>query len=236
MNGPKSYPNPVLHRWNLPGEIQKPSLYYRLMRRGCQIVATLLLQPRVFDRHNEPADGGVVYIANHQSFLDPILATMALRRPGNYMARESLFRNPLFRRLIESVNAFPIRRGQADIGALKEAMRRLRNGRQIVVFPEGTRTCDGRIGPFLPGVAVLSQRAADWTVPVLIDGAFEAWPRSRAYPGFGKVYVQYGKAIPRSEARKYKPAEFVSHVRETLIDMQTELRRRFGREKLIYDD
>ncbi len=205
------------------------------MRRGCQIVCSVLWQQRVFNRHYEPASGGVVYISNHQSFLDPILVTNTLRRPGNYMARETLFKNPYFRHLIESVNTFPIHRGRADMGAIKEAMRRLKQNRTIVIFPEGTRTRDGRIGEFLPGMAVLSQRAAQWTVPVLIDGAFEVWPRTQLLPSPGQIFVRYGRPIHRDQARKYSPREFAEHVRRELIAMQTDLRRRMGRKELKYD-
>ena len=232
-----SFPNPALYHRPFIDTIQAPSPYYRVMRRGCQIAMTLLWKTRIFGREYEPADGGVIYISNHQSFLDPILATMALRRPGNYMARDSLFRNPLFSRLITSVNAMPIRRAAADTSALKEAMRRLKGGRSLVVFPEGTRTRKGCIGPFLPGVAMLAQRAAAWTVPVLIDGAFENWPRSRPLPGREfDMLVQYGEPIPQADAKKLKPQPFVDLVRERLIAMQHDVRRRAGRTPFVYDE
>jgi 1-acyl-sn-glycerol-3-phosphate acyltransferase len=234
MTNHRSHPNPDLHGWNLGTDIQQPGLYYRIMRRGCHALCTALWNTRVYNRHVEPPTGGVVYVSNHQSFLDPILATMALRRPGNYMARDSLFRNPLFRKLIDSLNAFPIRRGSADLAALKEAMRRLKGGRTIVIFPEGTRTRDGTIGSFLPGVAMLSQRAAEWTVPVVIDGAFDAWPRSQALPRPARVVVQYGQPVHRNDARKRDAQEFVDSLRREMIDIQTDIRRRLGRDELHY--
>jgi len=244
-----SYPNPLLRSWRLSGgAVQQPNLWYRLLRPVCQVTFTAIWQVRVFNRHYEPADGGVVYISNHQSFLDPMLVSMALRRPMNYMARDSLFRFPLFRQLITSLNAFPVRRGTADLAALKEAMRRIkgvarrdaprlgaRAGGQVAVFAEATRTRDGRIGPMLPGVAVLSQRAADWTVPVVIDGAFEAWPRTSALPLPGSIAVQFAPPISQAQARAMAPEQFVEHVRRILIDMQADLRRRTGRPPLRYD-
>jgi 1-acyl-sn-glycerol-3-phosphate acyltransferase len=235
MSEYRSHPNSHLRRWRFDDDVQNCSLYYRIMRAGCQAGGGAFFHQRVYNRHFEPADGGVVYIANHQSFFDPILVTNALCRPGNYMARDTLFRNPWFRRLIESVNAFPIKRNKADTGALKEAMRRLKHGRTVVIFPEGTRTRDGHIGPFLPGVSVLAQRAAKWTVPVLIDGAFEVWPRTRVLPRPGKIYVEYAPPIPCEEAKKYTPEEFVQKVRGILIDMQTRLRAKIGKPTLRYD-
>jgi 1-acyl-sn-glycerol-3-phosphate acyltransferase len=234
MNGTRSHPNPLLTSLRPGDGVPGPNLWYRFARCVLQVAMGTTWKVRVFDRHYEPAEGGAVYISNHQSFLDPMLMSLALRRPMNYMARHSLFRTPGFKQLIESLNAFPVRRGTADTGAMKEAMRRIKKGGQVVVFAEGTRTRDGRIGPFLPGVALLAQRTAKWTVPVLIDGAFEAWPRSSALPGMGSIVIRYAPPISQSDARDMSPDELVTRVRDTIIAMQTETRRRTGRPRLEY--
>jgi 1-acyl-sn-glycerol-3-phosphate acyltransferase len=231
---PSSFPNPALRGWSLGPDVPGPNLWYRIMRRVFQVSMTAFWKVRVFNRHREPTRGGAVYIANHQSFLDPMLMSFGLRRPMNYMARASLFRAPGFRQVIESLNAFPVQRGKADTGALKEAMRRTKRGGQVVVFAEGTRTRDGRLGPFLPGVALLAQRAADWVVPVLIDGAWEAWPRTQALPSPGNIVVQYGRPRSRAEARRCSAAELVNQIRDELIEIQTDVRRRVGRPALDY--
>lgn len=230
MRGFASYPNPrlTLHDW--PEGVPAPGLYYRVMRRFFQVTMSALWGIRVLNRQLEPTEGGVVYICNHQSYLDPMLMSLALRRPMNYMARASLFRPPVFRTLIRSLNAFPVRRGHADTAALKEAMRRLKAGGQVVVFAEGTRTHDGRIGPMLPGVAMLARRAAKWTVPTVIDGAFECWPRRRKLPLPGNIAVAYDRPIPQSESRGADAEQFMADVRERMIRLQTDLRRRLGRE------
>jgi 1-acyl-sn-glycerol-3-phosphate acyltransferase len=195
----------------------------------------LILKARVFNRHYEPATGGVVYICNHQSYLDPLLMAFALTRPMNFMARKSLFGTPGFRQLIESVNTFPVDRESSGISGLKEAMRRIKRGGQVVVFPEGTRTFDGRIAPFQPGVAMLSQRVADWTVPVVIDGGFEAWPRTQLLPRFGNIVVQYGPPIAQKVARDTPASDFLEMVRQQMIQIQSEIRRRVGRAPLEYE-
>jgi 1-acyl-sn-glycerol-3-phosphate acyltransferase len=196
-------------------------------------VLSTLWGVRVFDRCNEPADGGVVYICNHQSFLDPPLMGVALCRPMNYMARDSLFFPP-FGAMIRSVNAFPVKRNTADTGAIKEGMRRLKAGGQLVVFAEGTRTWDGRIGPLLQGASIFSKRAADWTVPVVIDGAMECWPRWRLLPVPGSIVVRYGRPIPKAEAKAMEPAAFLDRVRRTMIEIQADMRRRLGKKPLEY--
>jgi len=230
----RSFPNPLLRGLRLPDTIQSANPWYGTMRWGLRLLMPMVWKVRVFGRHNEPEEGGVVYISNHQSFLDPMLVGFGLVRPVNYMARSTLFDTPGLKQLMSSLNAFPIKRGTADTGAVKEAMRRLKRGGQILVFAEGTRTRDGKVAPFLPGVSLLAQRAARWTVPVAIDGAFEAWPRTKGFPGLGNIVVSFGRPIPQEETRKFKAPAFVEHVRQIIIRMQTDLRRRVGREELEY--
>ncbi|HNX26984.1 MAG TPA: lysophospholipid acyltransferase family protein [Phycisphaerae bacterium] len=228
--------NPVFNVFGgLPPKVEGAGFYYRFMRRVAQVMFGMLWKTRYFNRHFEPAAGSVIYMCNHQSFFDPMLASCALVRPGNYMARESLFKHFGFGNFIRTLNAFPVKRGTADVGALKEAMRRLKDGKTVVIFPEGTRTKNGCIGEFLPGVAMLAQRSADWVVPVVIDGAYEVWPRNQALPNFTcSIAVEYGQPISHEEAKKMAPQVFVNSVREKMILMQNELRTRIGRKPFDY--
>jgi len=230
----RSRPNPKLYRLRLPDAIESANPYYTVMRWGLRLLMPTFWKARVFGRHNEPSEGGAVFISNHQSFLDPMLVGFGLVRPLSYMARSTLFDTPGLKQLMTSLNAFPVKRATADTGALKEAMRRIKRGGQVLVFAEGTRTGNGRIAPFLPGVSLLAQRAAQWIVPVVIDGAFEAWPRTQAFPSLGNIVVSFGEAIPQEEARRFKSTELVEHVRRIMIGMQADVRRRLARPKLEY--
>ena len=230
----RSHPNPKLRSIRLPDTIESSSAFYFGVRWILRLSLPMLWNARVYGRHHEPSEGGVVYISNHQSFLDPTLVGFSLVRPLSYMARSTLFDIPGLSQLMTALNTFPVKRGSADTGALKEAMRRIKRGGQVLVFAEGTRTRDGRIAPFLPGVALLARRAAKWIVPVVIDGAFEAWPRSQSLPSTGNVMVSFGKPIPQSDVRELQAAPLVEHIRQKMIQMQTDIRRRVGRPELIY--
>ena len=201
-----------------PADSMRP--YYRVCRLICLFIITLLLKARIFGRRNVPAKGGVLLVCNHQSFIDPVLATIAPPREGNYMARDSLFHNPFFRLLIESLNAFPVRRNTADLGAIKESLRRLKQGRILVLFPEGTRTPDGRIGQMLPGLGAIAKKAGVPIVPTLIDGAAQAWPRAHKLPGPGDVIIEYGQPILPHEYAALNADQLMDLVRGRLIQMQ----------------
>ena len=232
----RSHPNPKLDRLRLPSTIDSSNPYYCMMRWGLRFLLPTFWKARVYGRHNEPSEGGVVYISNHQSFLDPMLVGFGLVRPLNYMARSTLFDTPGLNQLMSSLNAFPVKRGTADTGALKEAMRRIKRGGQVLVFAEGTRTKNGRIAPFLPGVSLLAQRAAQWIVPVVIDGAFEAWPRDHKFCHCYPVRVMYGRAISPEQIRADGDEGAALALWQQQKQMQQELRKQYGREPFIYND
>jgi 1-acyl-sn-glycerol-3-phosphate acyltransferase len=196
-------------------------LYYRFCRLLCRLAMILLMKARAFGVRNVPEKGGVLLVCNHQSFLDPVLAGIALSREASFMARDSLFRNPFFGRLITSVNAFPVRRNSADLGAIKEAMRRLKQGWVVILFPEGTRAKDGRIGPMLPGLGAIARRAEVPIVPMLIDGVFQAWPRDRKLPDPGDVIVEYGHPILPCEYASLTAEQLMDLIRGRILAMQT---------------
>jgi len=237
MKALPSYPNPALGEWSLPPGVPGPNPWYRFWRVTFQLLAVALWRLEVFNRHHEPTTGSALYLCNHQSFLDPPLMSLALKRTMNFMARDSLFHPPVFRQMIRSLNAFPVRRGHADTGAIKEGLRRLKRGEQLVVFPEGTRTTDGRIGPFLPGVTVLARRAAEWVVPTVIEGAFELFPRTRLLPSLGpRICVAYCRPFSKADVDRLGADGLLAAVRERMIAMQAQLRQRMGRPPLRYDE
>lgn len=134
------------------------------------------------------------------------------------MARDTLFRGPL-KKLIESLNAFPVKRASADIGAIKETLRRLKHGALITVFPEATRTEDGQIRPFQPGVILIARKARVPVVPTLILGAYEAWPRHARLPRPKRVLVAYAEPLTPEQMAGMTDDECVRCVYERIVSM-----------------
>ncbi len=205
----------------------KMRLGYKLCRYVAQLLYIALFRGRVFGTHHVPLQGGVLLVSNHQSFLDPVLATHAIPRECNYMARDSLFRNPKFRTLIEYLNAFPVKRGTADMGAIKETMRRLKAGKVVLAFPEATRTHDGTIGSMRAGMVLLARKTRVPIVPTLIDGAFEAWPRTAKLPRLHGITVAYDAPLTPHEHPEWNDDACVEHVRDRLLALQQRYSARF---------
>lgn len=202
---------------------------YNFLRSLCVLGFRLFFRGRLFQVQRVPLTGGVLLVCNHQSFLDPMLATLALRRECHYMARDTLFKNPRFRRLIEWLNAFPVRRGSADITAIKETLRRLKAGGLVTVFPEGTRTIDGAVGAMQPGVVLLARKANVPLVPCLIDGAYQAWPRSARLPRPAPIRVAYGEPLLPSDIASLDDQACIDEVRRRIVALQTEYGRASSR-------
>jgi 1-acyl-sn-glycerol-3-phosphate acyltransferase len=186
------------------------------------VLTTLMFDLKVYGRHNVPPRGGVLIVSNHQGNLDPVLLAVRLARPMNYIAKSELFQNRFFRRLLHSLNAFPVRQGAGDVGAVKETIHRLRAGHLLNLYPEGARTPDGRIAPLQKGVGLIARRAgaAVVIVPAVIVGSFEAWPIFRKWPRPKAIRVEYGPPIQLADLA---PDQIVAVIDATLRRMLLEL-------------
>ena len=175
-------------------------MFYLLAWTVCVTAMRLFFELRSFGRCNVPREGGVILAVNHASYLDPVVVGSALARPVHFMARRTLFWGP-FGILIRALNSFPVEQGSGNLKALREYVGRVKAGRVVLLFPEGTRTPDGRLGPMKAGVGMLAARAGAPIVPTYIDGTFRAWPRKRRLPGRARVSIFLGPPM-RPERRQ----------------------------------
>ena len=171
-------------------------------------------------------------ISNHLSFFDVFFLGISVRRPLNFVARSTLF-FPIMASLMRSVGAFPIQREGMGASGMKETLRRLRAGGIVTLFPEGTRSPDGELGPLKPGIAVLVTRAGVPIVPVGLAGTFELWPRSRLFPVPHPVRIHYGPAIYPEDLSGMETTAITAMIRQRLEESRMEAWRGL-RQDLIY--
>lgn len=150
---------------------------------------------KVYGKSNIPIKGGVIIAPNHASYLDPIFVGIGSRRLLNFIARETLFKNFFFGNIIRTVGAFPIKRNFHDTGAIREAIKRLKKGNPVLVFPEATRTPDGNLQPVKGGISFLAHSADVPVVPVYIKGSYEAWPKGAKKIKCTPVSVYFGEPM-----------------------------------------
>lgn len=160
---------------------------------------------QVYNPERVPRQGPVILAANHSSFLDPPLVGSGLKRDINYLARKSLFRYPVLGWILRTVNAVPVDRDGGGAAGLKAIMDRLHDGGAIILFPEGTRTRDGRLQPARSGIGLTVIKSDAPVVPVRTFGTYEAWGRNVRFPRPHPVAVKYGRPMRfekfRAEAR-----------------------------------
>jgi 1-acyl-sn-glycerol-3-phosphate acyltransferase len=201
----------------------KRSMLWKTLQVPCRILTSVLFDLKVYDKHYLPKEGGVLLLANHQSLLDMIVIGSQLDRPISFLARSGLFKNPVLRWLITSLHAFPVRQGEADVGAIRESIRRLKEGHILNIYPEGSRTLTGELGPIEPGAALIVRRAGVSILPVVVDGAFDAWPRGRQTFRTSPIRVMFG---PPMDVSGRSAGEIVKLIEVTLREMLEALRRR----------
>ena len=194
-----------------------------------------LYRVRSYGRENFPKKGPVLLLCNHQSFLDPIFCQLPIVRTIHCVARDTLYENKFMGSLLNKIYAIPIKRGQADLASMRRIMTVLKAGGAVCLFPEGTRTSDGRIIGIKAGFSLLSRKTGAKVVPVIVDGAFESWPRQKKLPSlFGKIGVIYGEPILPEDIKGLTDDEFAQIIRGRLIQLQNECRKKQKKEPYDY--
>ncbi|MFZ0827675.1 MAG: lysophospholipid acyltransferase family protein [Verrucomicrobiia bacterium] len=194
---------------------------YRLGWLGFRAMYRLYFRWRVFNAERVPPTGPVILASNHASFLDPPLVGSGLRRPINYLARESLFRFPGIGALLRSWNSVPVDRDGGGAAGLKTILDRLLAGGGIILFPEGTRTSDGNLQSARSGIGLVVIKSAAPVVPVRTFGTFEAYGRHVTFPRPRPVAVKYGRPMNfetlRAEA-KHCPKARLKEIYQEIAD------------------
>ena len=142
-----------------------------------------------------PKQGDVVLPSNHVSFLDPIIIGASTVRELHFLGTDAYFHIPCLGWFLTNVNSFPIKRGTPDRRALKEALSRLKTGKALLVFPEGTRSPDGTLGKTKNGVSFMIHHSNVPTIPVFLNGAERFLPRGSKFIRPTQLSVTFGAPL-----------------------------------------
>ncbi len=162
-----------------------------LVRPGIRAVGRLYFGLELTGTEHIPPSGPLLITPNHQTFADPPLVSVPIRYPVHYMAWDRLFRIPVFGSLIRRLRAFPVDVYTKDSRATREAIRLLRAGQALMIFPEAGRSTDGAVGGFRLGAFRLAVAHRVPLLPVTIEGGYEAWPPGQRLPRPRRIRITY---------------------------------------------
>jgi 1-acyl-sn-glycerol-3-phosphate acyltransferase len=193
-----------------------------------RVFARLLFRLRVSGQDHIPRTGGVLIAANHASYLDIPILGCALPRRASFIGRMDLF-SGIVGSILRYMGWIPIRRGQVDRKAFDEALRRLRAGQVVVIYPEGTRSQDGRLQPAKPGVGMMAAAAGCPVVPALLEGTYNALPPDAKWIRLRPIRVAFGKAmdfsaVPKTESEDRNKVVY-QQMSQDIMDRIAELRQ-----------
>lgn len=156
---------------------------------------------RIYHAERVPESGPVLLAANHASFMDPPLIGSSLNRETHYLARNTLFRFPIFRNILNYINVIPVDRDGKSPKGLRAVTNSLKNGNPVILFPEGTRSHDGKLQTAKSGVGLLAIKSEAPVVPIRVFGTFESYGRHLKWPKINRVQIKMGQPIWLRELR-----------------------------------
>jgi 1-acyl-sn-glycerol-3-phosphate acyltransferase len=178
---------------------QRMTFWYLLGYSLSKAIAKTFFNYRVIGAENMIEEGPCIIAANHCSYLDPPLVGVACKRAIHYLARKSLLDIPVLGPILPELNVIPVDQKNADRSALMGAIRVVRNGGAVLIFPEGTRSHDGKLQPAQPGIGMIAAKTGAPVVPVRISGSYDAFPKGARVPQSAPVKVEISRAIQMGE-------------------------------------
>jgi 1-acyl-sn-glycerol-3-phosphate acyltransferase len=209
---------------------------YDLLRVLARLACVWAFRLRCAGRENWPETGGALVCSNHQSYFDPPLVGLTCPRRMNYLARDTLFVVPVLKRLMTYLDAIPIDREGGGLAGLKETLKRLKAGELVLIFPEGTRTHDGEVAALKPGFIAVARRSRVPLVPVAIEGAYQAWPRTARFPRARRLAVVIGQPISPETVAELSDEDLLAELEQRILNCHSQARELCTGKSAFLDD
>lgn len=221
-------------RQRQPGRELWRVVAWHFLQFHCFLVLLILYRYRAWGIRNIPYTGPVLFVGNHQSFLDPALIGVgANRRHFFALGRSTLYGNWFTGFMGILTNSIPVEQGAGDVKAIKQCIDVLKNDHGLLIFPEGARTNDGKTHKFESGTMLIIKRAKPTIVPFAVDGPYQIWPRKQFLPRFsGRMGIMYGKPIPAETILSMKADDAMTMLRQHVVEMRQQVTQRLNLEPL----
>ena len=187
--------------------------FYRFAKVVCNVVCKLWFKLEYYGMENLPTDRGYILLGNHQSYWDPVMMGLKLNTTLTFMANEKLFHKPVLAPIIRGLGAFPVNLKKPDMTAIRTAKKVVKEGKVLALFPEGTRSHDGKLLKFKGGVIYIASVTGEDVVPVCITYGNGGKFRSR-------ILIRYGQVIPNQGVLEGKKKDTES-MRQAAVKLQS---------------
>lgn len=184
--------------------IPRASFLWRIAYWPFYLFCCVWIRLRTQGREQIDNSRGGLLLINHQSFLDPLLAAVMLRRPVCYLARDNLFRVPVIGWILRKTHVIAISREAARGSSIRVAIEQLEAGYLVGMFPEGTRSTNGEVGRFRPGFVAIARRTSAPVYPVGVAGCDRILPRGAWFLRPGRVQIVYGAPLTEEEISQFR--------------------------------
>jgi 1-acyl-sn-glycerol-3-phosphate acyltransferase len=202
------------------------TIVYNIFSNLAKLLARMIFSMRVIHPERMVESGPLLIAVNHSSFFDPPLAGICSRRGVYYLARKTLLKWPFFGPLFPAMNVIPVERDGNDMSALREVIKKVKDGNAVLLFPEGTRSVDGHLQPARAGIGLVIAKTGAPVLPMRIFGAYEAFPKNAHRLQPSQITVVIGEPI-------YFTAEEISNTsRETYQLLSNRVMEAIGALKL----
>jgi cytidylate kinase len=192
----QAYEKPAGNRYIFKFKGKKCSLLYILSRSIFLLYFKIFHNFKVYGLENFEVNSPAIIASNHVSFLDPPMICVASPQVIYGLARKSLFRNPIIKYWFDRMNSLPLSASSGDKEMMKKVIGMLLKGEKVAIFPEGTRSLDGKLQPLKKGLALLADKGSAKIIPAAVIGAEKALPKYKKLPRlFTKLSVAFGPPI-----------------------------------------
>ncbi|MBN1353419.1 MAG: 1-acyl-sn-glycerol-3-phosphate acyltransferase [Candidatus Omnitrophica bacterium] len=172
-----------------------PAVYF-ISRTIFWISLVTLCRIKITGKENFPESGAFIVASNHTSFADPpVMGVACSRAPLVFMAKKELFEVPVFGLWFKAMGCIPVDRRSGSFRPLKNALQKLKNGKPLGIFPEGTRSADGKLKKAELGIGFLAAKSKAPIIPMYISGTDKVLPKGHKFIKPHKVIVKIGKRL-----------------------------------------
>ncbi len=202
-------------------------MWYWFGRGLCRWFFRFMGGLEIIGHENIPRTSGVLLCPNHVSHLDPPAVGSGTRRQVHFMAKEELFKVPVLGYCMARFGSFPVRRGTADRKAIRRAIELLEKDRVVCLFPEGTRSLDGKLQEPESGVGLIALKSGAPVVPVAVFGTNEALPSGSSRPRRHRCKIVYGSPIRFDDLQisdRASMEEAGRRIMSAIADLQSSMR------------